>query len=59
MADQLTLFEPGRADFAPHTTASPPRFKKLSTPLLYIHADVSFVLYIMYAFIVLFFIEVT
>ena len=22
-------------DFAPHTTASPPRFKKLSTPLQY------------------------
>ena len=38
LADQLTLFEPGWADFAPHTTAStptppPPRFKKLSTPL--------------------------
>ena len=35
LADQLTLFEPGWADFAPHTTASPLGFKKLSTPLLY------------------------
>ena len=34
LADQLTLFEPGWADFAPHTTASPPGFKKLSTPLI-------------------------
>ena len=33
MADQLTLFEPGWADFAPHNTASPLGFKKLSTPL--------------------------
>ena len=33
LAAQLTLFEPGWADFAPHTTASPPGFKKLSTPL--------------------------
>ena len=33
LADQLTLFEPGGADFATHTTASPPGFKKLSTPL--------------------------
>ena len=32
MADQLTLFVPGWADFAPHTIASPPGFKKLSTP---------------------------
>ena len=35
--EQLTLFEPGWADFAPHITASPPPpspgFKKLSTPL--------------------------
>ena len=33
LADQLTLFEPGWADFAPHTTASPPGFKNLFTPL--------------------------
>ena len=33
LADQLTLFEPGWADFASHTTASPLGFKKLSTPL--------------------------
>ena len=33
LADQLTLFEPGWADFAPHNTVSPPGFKKLSTPL--------------------------
>ena len=24
LADQLTLFKPGWADFAPHSTASPP-----------------------------------
>ena len=29
----VTLFKPGWAEFAPHTTASPPGFKKLSTPL--------------------------
>ena len=33
LADQLTLFKPGWACFAPHTTASLPGFKKLSTPL--------------------------
>jgi hypothetical protein len=33
LADQFTLFKPGRADYVPHTTASPFRFKKLSTPL--------------------------
>ena len=33
LADQLTLLEPGWADFAPHTTVSLPGFKKLSTPL--------------------------
>ena len=33
LAHQLTLLEPGWADFAPHTTVSPPGFKKLSTPL--------------------------
>ena len=33
LADQLTLLEPGWADFAPHTTVSPHGFKKLSTPL--------------------------
>ena len=33
LADQLTLFEPGWAEFAPHTTSSPTGFKKLSTPL--------------------------
>ena len=33
LADQLTLVEPGWTDFAPQTTASPPGFKKLSTPL--------------------------
>ena len=32
-ADQLTLFKPGRADYAQHITASPPGFKKISTPL--------------------------
>ena len=31
-ADQLTLFKPGWADFAPQTTASP-KIKKTSTPL--------------------------
>ena len=36
MADQLTLFKPRGADYAPHTTASPPGFKKLSTPLQYV-----------------------
>ena len=29
-----TLFKPEGADYAPQTTASPPRFKKLSTSLL-------------------------
>ena len=29
LADQLTLSKPGGVDYAPHTTASPPR----STPL--------------------------
>ena len=33
LADQSTLFEPGWADFAPHSTASPQEFRKLSTPL--------------------------
>ena len=33
LADQLTLFKPRGADYAPHTTASPPGFKTLSTPL--------------------------
>ena len=33
LADRLTLFKPGGADYAPHTTSSPPGFKKLSTPL--------------------------
>ena len=32
LADQLTLYEVGWSDFAPHTTASPPGFKKLSAP---------------------------
>ena len=38
LADQLTLLEPRWADFAPHTTVSPPppEFKKLSTPLIMI-----------------------
>ena len=35
LAAQLTLFKPGGADFAPHTTASPPGIKKLSTPLYF------------------------
>ena len=35
LADQLTLFKPGGADYTPHTTASPSGFKKLSTPLMY------------------------
>ena len=35
LADQLTLFEPGWADFAPHAAASPPGFKKLSTSLIF------------------------
>ena len=30
---QLTLFKPWGADYARHSTASPPRFKMLSTPL--------------------------
>ena len=35
LTDQLTLFKPRGAYYAPHTNASPlPRFKKLSTPLL-------------------------
>ena len=34
LADQFTLFTQGWADHAPHTTASPLRLKKLSTPLL-------------------------
>ena len=33
LADQVTLFKPGWADFTPHTTASPFGFKKLSTSL--------------------------
>ena len=34
LPDQLPkVFEPGLADFTPHTTASPLGFKKLSTPL--------------------------
>ena len=33
LADQLTLFKPGGADYTPHTTTSPSGFKKLSTPL--------------------------
>ena len=33
LADQLTL---RGADYAPHTTASPPEFKKLSTPLVFV-----------------------
>ena len=28
MADQLTLFKPRGADYAPHTTARHPRFQK-------------------------------
>ena len=34
MVDQLTLFKPWGAYYARHTTASPPGFKMLSTPLL-------------------------
>ena len=33
LADQLTLFKPWGADYVRHTTASPPGFKMLSTPL--------------------------
>ena len=33
LAHQLTLLETGWADFAPHTSVSPPGFKDLSTPL--------------------------
>ena len=33
LADQLTLYKPRRADYAPYTTARPSGFKKLSTPL--------------------------
>ena len=33
LSDQRTLFKPGGADYAQHITASPPGFKKLSTPL--------------------------
>ena len=35
LENQLTLFKPRWADFSPHTAASSPGFKKLSTPLLY------------------------
>ena len=31
---QVTLFKPWGADYARHSTASPPGFKMLSTPLL-------------------------
>ena len=34
VADQLTLFKPWGTDYARHTTAIPPGFKMLSTPLL-------------------------
>ena len=44
LADQLTLFEPGWADFVPHTTASPLGFKKLSTPLYCVSLKVPSVL---------------
>ena len=37
LADQLTLFKPKGVDYVPHTTTSPIGFKKLSTPLLYVH----------------------
>ena len=33
LADQLTLFKPRGADYVRHTTASPPGFKIISTPL--------------------------
>ena len=33
LADQLTLLKPWGADYARHTTASPPGCKMLSTPL--------------------------
>ena len=33
LAEQLTLFAAGWADFAPNTTTSPSGFRKLSTPL--------------------------
>ena len=36
-ADQLTLFKPWGADYARHTTASPPGFKMLCTPLQMSH----------------------
>ena len=36
--NQLTLFKlEGVADYAPHTTTSSPQFKKLSTPLPWVH----------------------
>ena len=37
LADKLTLFKSMGADYAPYTTASPPGFKKLPTPLIYVH----------------------
>ena len=33
LVDQLTLFKPWGVDYAHHTTARPPGFKMLSTPL--------------------------
>ena len=30
---QLTLFQPGRADYAHHITAGPPEFENLTTTL--------------------------
>ena len=45
MADQLTLFKPRGADYAPHLTSSPLGFKKLSTPLWWVSVSFQFFLY--------------
>ena len=44
LADQLTLFKPEGADYARHTTASPPGFKILSTPLLGVYNEYAYIL---------------
>ena len=43
LADQLSLFKPGWAEYAPHTTAIPLGFKKLSTFMVMVSNVVLFV----------------
>ena len=43
LVDQLSLFKPGWAEYAPHTTAIPPGFKKLSTFTVMVSNVVHFV----------------